>query len=57
MATTPRPVIHSVVRSLYGRQVERLVALPGGGLHETYRRGRGTATRSPLFVAVVNDPS
>lgn len=30
MATTPRPVIDSVVRSVCGREVER-------GLHETYR--------------------
>ena len=37
MATTPRPVIDSVVRSVYGREVERLVRLTGGGLHETYR--------------------
>src|SRR5205809_1465733 len=37
MATTPRPVIDSVVRSVCGREVERLVRLIGGGLHETYR--------------------
>ena len=37
IATTPRPVIDSVVRSVCGREVERLVRLPGGGLHETYR--------------------
>ena len=37
MPTTPRPVIDSVVRSVCGRAVERLVRLPGGGLHETYR--------------------
>ena len=37
MATTPRPVIDSVVRSVCGREVERLVRLTGGGLHETYR--------------------
>ncbi len=37
MATTPRPVIASVVRSVCGREVERLVRLTGGGLHETYR--------------------
>jgi aminoglycoside phosphotransferase (APT) family kinase protein len=37
MATTPRPVIDSVVRSVYGREVERLVRLTAGGLHETYR--------------------
>jgi len=37
VATTPRPVIDSVVRSVCGREVERLVRLTGGGLHETYR--------------------
>jgi len=37
MATTPRPVVDSVVRSVCGREVERLVRLTGGGLHETYR--------------------
>jgi hypothetical protein len=30
MATTPRPVIDSVVRSVCGREVERLVRLTGG---------------------------
>jgi aminoglycoside phosphotransferase (APT) family kinase protein len=37
MATTPRQVINSVVRSVCGREVERIVALTGGGLNETYR--------------------
>jgi aminoglycoside phosphotransferase (APT) family kinase protein len=37
MATTPRPVIDSVVQSVCGREVERLARLTGGGLHETYR--------------------
>jgi aminoglycoside phosphotransferase (APT) family kinase protein len=37
MATTPRAVIDSVVRSVCGREVECLVRLTGGGLHETYR--------------------
>src|SRR3954470_15535076 len=37
MATTPRPLVESVVRSVCGREVERLVRLTGGGLHETYR--------------------
>jgi aminoglycoside phosphotransferase (APT) family kinase protein len=35
--TAPRPVIDAVVRSVCGREVERLVRLTGGGLHETYR--------------------
>jgi aminoglycoside phosphotransferase (APT) family kinase protein len=37
MATTPRPVIETVVRSVCGRRVGRLVRLTSGGLHETYR--------------------
>ena len=37
MATTPRPVIESVVRSICGREVEQLARLTSGGLHETYR--------------------
>jgi hypothetical protein len=37
MATTPRPVIDPVLRSVCGREVERLVRLTGGGLHEAYR--------------------
>jgi aminoglycoside phosphotransferase (APT) family kinase protein len=37
MATTPRPVIDSVVRSICGREVERLVPLTRGGLQEAYR--------------------
>ena len=37
MVTTPRSVIDAVVRSVCGREVERLVPLTGGGLHETYR--------------------
>ena len=37
MATTPRPVIDSVVRSVCGREVERLVRFIVRGLHEAYR--------------------
>ena len=37
MATTPRQVIDSVVRSVCGREVERVVGLTGGELNETYR--------------------
>jgi aminoglycoside phosphotransferase (APT) family kinase protein len=36
MATTPRPIIDSVVRSICGREVERAVRLTGGGVNETY---------------------
>jgi len=35
--TTPRAVVDSVVRSVCGRGVERLVRLTSGGLHEAYR--------------------
>lgn len=37
VVTTPRPIIDSVVRSVCGRDVERLVPLAGGGMNETYR--------------------
>lgn len=37
MVTTPRSIIDSVVRSVCGRDVERLVPLAGGGMNETYR--------------------
>ena len=37
IATTPRQVIDSVVRSVCGHEVEQLVRLTGGGMNETYR--------------------
>src|SRR5690349_7609811 len=37
VTTTPRPLIDSVVRSLCGREVQRLVRLTGRGMNETYR--------------------
>src|SRR6185369_4714734 len=37
MATTPRQVIDSVVRSVCGHGVEQLVRLTSGGMNETYR--------------------
>ena len=37
MATTPRPIIDSVVRSVCGRDVERILRLTSGGVNETYR--------------------
>src|SRR5206468_11273186 len=54
MATTPRPVIDSVVRSVCGREVERLVRLIGGGLHETYR----VEVRNdvPVIVRIARQP-
>ena len=47
MAITPRPLIDSVVRSVCGREVERVVRLTGGGMNETYR------VELPNDVAVV----
>ena len=47
MVTTPRPIIDSVVRSVCGRGVDRLVPLSGGGMNETYR------VELPNDVAVV----
>lgn len=47
MATTPRPLIDSVVRSVCGREVERLIRLTGGGMNETYR------VELPNHVAVI----
>src|SRR5207237_8870631 len=37
MGTTPRPIIDSVVRSVCGREVERILRLTSGGVNETYR--------------------
>src|SRR3954471_15816845 len=37
MATTPRQVIESVVRSVCGHGVDQLVRLTAGGMNETYR--------------------
>ena len=37
IGTTPRQAIDSVVRSVCGHEVERLVRLTSGGLNETYR--------------------
>ena len=55
MATTPRPIIDSVVRSVYGREVERLVRLTAGGLHETYR----VEVRNglPVVVRIARQPT
>jgi aminoglycoside phosphotransferase (APT) family kinase protein len=47
MATTPRPIIDSVVRSVCGREVERILRLTSGGVNETYR------VELPNDVAVV----
>jgi len=55
MATTPRPVIDSVVRSVCGREVERLVRLTGGGLHETYRVE--VPNDVPVVVRIARQPA
>ena len=54
MATTPRPVIDSVLRSVCGREVEWLVPLTGGGLHETYRAELGDAS---VVVRIARRPT
>ena len=52
--TTPRPVIDSVVRSICGREVERLVRLTSGGLHETYRVE--VTNHVPVVVRIARRP-
>src|SRR4051812_28084286 len=54
MATTPRPVIDSVVRSICGHEVEQLVRLTGGGLHETYRVD--VRNEVPVVVRIARQP-
>lgn len=54
MATTPGPVIASVLRSLGGREVERLVRLTSGGLHETYRVE--VCQDRPVIVRIARQP-
>ena len=54
METTPRPVIDSVVRSVCGSEVERLVRLTGGGLHETYRVE--VSNHVPVVVRIARRP-
>jgi aminoglycoside phosphotransferase (APT) family kinase protein len=54
METTPRPVIDSVVRSVCGREVERLVRLTGGGLNEAYRVE--VADDVPVVVRIARRP-
>ena len=54
MATTPRPVIDSVLRSVCGRKVERLVRLTAGGLNETYRAE--LADETSVIVRIARRP-
>lgn len=52
--TTPRPVIESVVQSVCGRKVERLVRLTGGGLNEAYRVELSSI--APVVVRIARQP-
>ncbi len=52
--TTPRSVIDSVVRSVCGSEVERLVRLTGGGLNETYRVE--VPNDMPVVVRIARQP-
>src|SRR5262245_61759486 len=54
MATTPRQVIDSVVRSVCGHEVEQLVRLTGGGMNETYRVELAAA--GPVVVRIARQP-
>jgi aminoglycoside phosphotransferase (APT) family kinase protein len=54
MASTPRRIIDDVVRSLCGREVERLVPLTGGGLHEAYRAE--VRAGDPVVVRIARRP-
>jgi aminoglycoside phosphotransferase (APT) family kinase protein len=52
--TTPRLVIDSVVRSVCGGEIERLVRLTSGGLHEAYRVE--VANHVPAVVRIARRP-
>lgn len=52
--TTPREVIDSVVQSVCGREVERLVRLTSGGLNETYRVS--LANEMPVVLRIARRP-
>jgi aminoglycoside phosphotransferase (APT) family kinase protein len=54
METTPRPIIDSVVRSVCGSEVERLVRLTRGGLNETYRVE--VSNDWPVIVRIARQP-
>ncbi len=54
METTPRPVIDSVVQSICGSEVERLVRLTSGGLNETYRVE--VPNDMPVVVRIARQP-
>jgi aminoglycoside phosphotransferase (APT) family kinase protein len=55
MVTTPRSIIDSVVRSVCGRGVERLVPLAGGGMSETYRAELGSDVA--VVVRIAHQPT
>jgi len=54
MATTPRRVLDSVVRSVCGHGVERLVRLTSGGMNETYRVELAGA--GPVIARIARQP-
>jgi aminoglycoside phosphotransferase (APT) family kinase protein len=54
MATTPRQVIDSVVRSVCGHEIERLVRLTSGGMNETYRVE--LAAGSSVIARIAREP-
>ncbi len=55
MVRTPRPIIDSVVASVCGRDIERLVPLSGGGMNETYRVELASAIS--VVVRIARQPS
>jgi aminoglycoside phosphotransferase (APT) family kinase protein len=56
MVTTPRPIVDSVVRSICGRDVDRLVPLAGGGMNETYRAELGGDVAVVVRIARQSTP-
>nr|WP_202893619.1 phosphotransferase [Kribbella italica] len=56
VVTTLRPVVDSVVRSVCGRGVERLVPLTGGGMNETYRADLGDGVAVVVRIARQRQP-
>jgi aminoglycoside phosphotransferase (APT) family kinase protein len=51
---TPRPLLESVLRSVCGRESERITTLGGGGLNEAYRVDLAGA--APVVVRVAEQP-
>ncbi len=53
--TTPPDIVNAVVRSVYGREVDRLVRLTAGGLNETYRVE--VRNDQPVVVRIARRPT